>query len=104
MVMTRYTQHNWDAVPHTVNYGSSGASDGRNNDNALVFVGWAKHALFSEALTAWQDNPSQGCGREFRAADWWYVAFTPPTYPSTSLRLMIAQVYPGARRSRLWDG
>lgn len=29
--------------------------------------------MFDAPNTAWRDKVSQGCGREFRAGDWWYI-------------------------------
>lgn len=66
-----YMHDNWDTVQNTINYDNIDEQDGKDKDGAKIYVGWGKHAMFADRNTAWNDEFSQGCGREFRSRDWW---------------------------------
>ncbi|KAI5785845.1 hypothetical protein EDC01DRAFT_190119 [Geopyxis carbonaria] len=68
-----YMEDNWATVQNTFNYDNTGENGGRNKDGAKIYVGWGKHAMFDDRNTGWNDAPSQGCSREFRSRDWWYL-------------------------------
>ena len=64
---------NWDGVQNTFDESNPDEQDGRDKDHPKIYVGWAKHAMFSQRNTGWNDKISQGCGREFRSGDWFYM-------------------------------
>lgn len=66
-----YMHDDWATVQNTFNYDNTDEQAGRNKDGAKIYVGWGKHAMFADRNTGWNDVVSQGCGREFRSADWW---------------------------------
>jgi hypothetical protein len=68
-----YMHDNWDGVQNTINYDNVDEQGGDNKDGAKIYVGWGKHATFAQRNTGWNDEASQGCGREFRSRDWWYI-------------------------------
>lgn len=68
---SRYQEESWDSVPSTINYDNISEDNGKNQDGAKIYVGWTKHAMFSDVSTTWRDQVSQGCSREYRSRDWW---------------------------------
>lgn len=66
-----YMHDDWNTVQNTINYDNLDEQDGKDKDGAKIYVGWGKHAMFSQRNTGWNDEISQGCGREFRSRDWW---------------------------------
>ncbi|KAG0638526.1 hypothetical protein HOY80DRAFT_967119 [Tuber brumale] len=70
---TGYMHDNWDKVQNTFDYSNPDEQAGKNKEGAKIYVGWGKHAMFAQRNTGWNDEASQGCGREFRSADWWYL-------------------------------
>lgn len=66
-----YMHDDWAGVQNTFNYDNTNEQNGKDKDGAKIYVGWGKHAMFADRNTGWNDVISQGCGREFRSADWW---------------------------------
>lgn len=64
---------NWDQIQNTFDEGHADEQDGRDKDHPKIYVGWAKHAMFSQKNTGFNDRLSQGCGREYRSDDWYYM-------------------------------
>jgi len=67
-----YMHDNWDTVQNTIDFNNPDEQGGQNKEGAKIYVGWGKHAMFAQRNTGWNDEASQGCGREFRSRDWWY--------------------------------
>ena len=67
---------NWGSIQNTFDYNNLNEQNGKNKDGAKIYVGWGKHAMFSQRNTGFNDEAAQGCGREFRSGDWWYDSLT----------------------------
>lgn len=68
-----YKEQDWNDVQSTFNYDDINEIHGKNKDGPKIYVGWGKHAMFDDRNTGWNDCFSQGCNREFRSDDWWYL-------------------------------
>jgi len=68
-----YQARSWASIPSTFNHTDAGPVAAKNGDGAKVYSGWAKHPFFDTQETRWRDSVSQGCQREYRDDDWWYV-------------------------------
>ena len=75
-------EDNWDGIQNTFNEDNAAEQDGKNKDHPKIYVGWGKHAIFSTRNTGWNDVTSQGCGREFRSGDWFYIPKKEDLLPS----------------------
>lgn len=69
-----YEEIAWDKVQNTFNYDDTTKQGAKNLDGAKIYVGASKHANFDSRNTGWNDPGSQGCKREFRSRDWYYMA------------------------------
>ncbi|RPA72335.1 hypothetical protein BJ508DRAFT_419523 [Ascobolus immersus RN42] len=67
-----YMEDSWARIQNTFNDDNEGEQNGKNKDHAKIYIGWGKHAMFSDRNTGFNDKISQGCQREFRSRDWWY--------------------------------
>jgi hypothetical protein len=98
----------WEKIPNTFDYDNIDEQGGKNKDGAKLYVGWAKHAMFNQPNTAWNDEPSQGCEREYRSRDWWYVSYltlSSPTLFRAVSKLGTRQVPPPALDlDTRWEG
>ena len=79
-----YMETAWKDLPNTFAFGDKdGGKDGRRGlDGVKVFSGWAKHPTFKERQTGWRDTVSQGCSREYRSHDWWFMPGREELLPS----------------------
>jgi len=68
-----YQEKNWKDVESTFTYNNTAEQRGKNKDGAKIYVGWAKHPNFDTKETDWRDSVSQGCQREYRTNDWWFL-------------------------------
>lgn len=72
-----YDKKDWRDIQNTFSSKDAGkprgGDNGRQNlDHPKVYVGWAKHAIFHDRNTGWNDPASQSFDRAFRSQDWWY--------------------------------
>lgn len=70
---TGYMADDWASVQNTFDEGNADEQDGKNKNHPKIYVGWAKHAMFAQRNTGFNDQFSQGCGREYRSDDWFYM-------------------------------
>ncbi|KAI5789698.1 hypothetical protein DFH27DRAFT_614318 [Peziza echinospora] len=68
-----YMEDSWGGIQNTFDEALTSEQNGKDKDHPKIYVGWGKHAMFSQRNTAFNDRISQGCGREFRSDDWWYM-------------------------------
>lgn len=68
-----YDLEPWASIQNTITHSTPAEQGGRDKDGAKIYVGWGKHAMFSTRNTGWNDPASQGCQREFRGRDWWFL-------------------------------
>ncbi|KAF8250908.1 hypothetical protein K440DRAFT_616554 [Wilcoxina mikolae CBS 423.85] len=68
-----YQAKNWKDVESTFTYDNTDEQRGKDKDGAKIYVGWAKHPNYDTRETRWRDSFSQGCQREYRSNDWWFL-------------------------------
>ncbi|KAF8453726.1 hypothetical protein BDZ91DRAFT_786666 [Kalaharituber pfeilii] len=68
-----YMDDDWAAVQNTFDESNPNEQHGKNKDHPKIYVGWAKHVMFAQRNAAFNYRVSQGCGREFRSHNWWYM-------------------------------
>lgn len=68
-----YQAKPWDQVESTFAYTNPSEIRGKNKEGAKIYVGWSKHPNYDTKETHWRDSISQGCLREYRSDDWWYL-------------------------------
>ena len=68
-----YQAKSWSSIQSTFNHDNPGENGGKDKDGAKIYSGWAKHPFFDTQETRWKDSISQGCQREFRNNEWWYM-------------------------------
>ncbi|KAF4995611.1 hypothetical protein FGRMN_5002 [Fusarium graminum] len=72
-----YDKKKWGDIQNTfssrdANKSRGGKNGQKNLDHPKVYVGWAKHAIFHDRNTGWNDPLSQLLDNEFRSQDWWH--------------------------------
>jgi hypothetical protein len=68
-----YQAKSWASIESTFTYDNIDEFKGKDKDGAKIYSGWGKHPFFDTKETGWRDSISQGCQREFRNGDWWYL-------------------------------
>ena len=66
-------KENWASIQNTFDEPDSTVQNAKDRDHPKIYIGWGKHAMFSTRNTGYNDPLSQGCTREFRSNDWWYL-------------------------------
>ncbi|RPA79350.1 hypothetical protein BJ508DRAFT_308453 [Ascobolus immersus RN42] len=67
-----YHEYSWPEV-ETFSHDDPNRTSGLNLEGPKIYVGWGKHAMFKDRKTTWNDCFSQGCAREYRSSDWWFL-------------------------------
>lgn len=66
-------RESWGSIQNTFFDDDSTVQSAKNRNHPKIYAGWGKHAMFSTRNTGFNDPFSQGCTREFRSNDWWYL-------------------------------
>lgn len=67
LIMSRHHYWRHQAWENTLSTNSDGSQEGNNLEHPVIFVGWAKHAMFNNEETRFIDLPSQYTDNEYRS-------------------------------------
>ncbi|KAL6915469.1 hypothetical protein FSHL1_006920 [Fusarium sambucinum] len=72
-----HDKKNWNDIQNTFKVDEANKPRGGDNGkkgfaHPKVYVAWAKHAIYHDRNTGWNDPLSQQLGHAFRSQDWWY--------------------------------
>ncbi|CCX33375.1 hypothetical protein FPQ18DRAFT_287940 [Pyronema domesticum] len=91
-----YQAKAWNSVQSTFTYNNTNENNGKDKDGPKIYVGWAKHPNYDTKETGWRDSISQGCQREYRSDQWWYL-------PTEDDMIWAAKESPEGKRMATFD-